>query len=141
MSRPDPIGLPQVDLQPSPVVEIEPTSVIDNPSALFDLYEKVVEARPGTRDAEIFEKIREWTFSDFSHPAHEFAGVSKSELDAWQTRHRINLSSGHIRPDPIDLQRGYAWGHMRMSASANRLHSDRPPPSANEVKLAWSAAS
>ncbi len=113
------------------------TALETEPSAtdLFDLYEKVAKTQPGTRDAEIFEKIRQWTFSDFSAPAHVFAGVSKAELDGWQSRNRINLSAGQIRPDPIDLQRGYAWGHMRMAAAANRLHSDRPPPSANEVKL------
>jgi hypothetical protein len=108
---------------------------------LFHLYEQVVEARPGSRDAEIFEKIRQWTFSDFASQAHEFAGISKAELDAWQTRNRINLSAGQIRPDPIDLQRGYAWGQMRMAAAANRLHSDRPPPSASEIKLSLSPGS
>lgn len=107
-----------------------------SPSAdeLFYLYEDVVEHQPSTRDAEIFEKVRQWTFSDFTTPAHTFAGISQSELDSWQTRNRINLSAGHIRPDPIDLQRGYAWGQMRMAAAVNRLHSDRPPPSASEVK-------
>ena len=108
-----------------------------SPEELFDLYETVAEARPGTRDAEIFEKIREWTFSDFGSTAHEFAGVSKAELDAWQTRNRINLSAGQIRPDPIDLQRGYAWGQIRMSNNVNRFHSDRPPPSAQEVEMSW----
>jgi hypothetical protein len=132
---------PQVDIDRSLVVESAQMEKADNPNTLFELYEKVVEARPGSRDAEIFEKVRQWTFSDFSSTAHEFAGVSKSELDAWQTRHRINLSAGHIRPDPIDLQRGYAWGHMRMAAAANRLHSDRPPPSAHEVKQSWLADS
>ncbi len=101
---------------------------------LFDLYEKMVETRPGTRDAEIFEKIREWTFSDFSRPAHEFAGISKTELDAWQTRNRINLSAGQIRPDPIDLQRGYAWGQIRLASAANRLHAKDGPPSAQEIR-------
>lgn len=111
------------------------------PSAndLFDLYEKVAKTQPGTRDAEIFEKIREWTFSDFSRSAHEFAGVKKAELDAWQKRHRINLSAGHIRPDAIDLQRGYAWGHIRHTASVNRLHGAMVgPPSAEEVRRSWS---
>jgi hypothetical protein len=117
--------------------ELDRTREIDQPAPsaeeLFHLYEQVVENRPGTRDAEIFEKIREWTFSDFSFPAHEFAGITQVELEAWQTRNRINLSSGHIRPDPIDLLRGYAWGQMRMAASANRLHSDKSPPSALEI--------
>jgi hypothetical protein len=108
---------------------------------LLHLYEHVVETRPGSRDAEIFEKIRQWTFSDFSSTAYAFAGITKSELDAWQSRNRINLSAGQIRPDPIDLQRGYAWGQMRMSAACNRLHSDRPPPSASEIKLAWPVGS
>ena len=122
---------------------VQPTtlSAASSNEELLHLYERVVESRSGPRDAEIFEKIRQWTFSDFSSPAHVFAGVSKAELDGWQTRNRINLSAGQIRPDPIDLQRGYAWGQMRMSASANRLHSDRPPPSANEVRLSWSTES
>ena len=110
---------------------VTPTSAND----LLHLYEHVVETRPGSRDAEIFEKIRQWTFSDFSSSAYEFAGISKSELDAWQNRNRINLSAGQIRPDPIDLQRGYAWGQMRMAAAVNRLHSDRPPPSALEIQV------
>jgi len=122
------------------VIEQDSTEKIEgsSPADLFHLYETIVEARPGTRDAEIFEKIREWTFSDFGATAYEFAGITKAELDAWQTRHRINLSAGQIRPDPIDLQRGYAWGHIRMSNNANRFHSDRPPPSAQEIKLTWS---
>jgi len=118
--------------------QINGTSALNAPSSAKDilhLYEHVVETRPGSRDAEIFEKVRQWTFSDFSSPAYEFAGITKSELDAWQSRNRINLSAGQIRPDPIDLQRGYAWGQMRMSAAANRLHSDRPPPSALEIQL------
>jgi hypothetical protein len=123
--------------QPAAEVSSVPTSSKE----LFDLYEHVVETRPGSRDAEIFEKIRQWTFSDFSIPAYQFAGISKSELDSWQARNRINLSAGFIRPDPIDLQRGYAWGQMRMAAAVNRLHSDRPPPSANEVRSAgWTPA-
>ncbi len=125
----------QADTSSRLVVESATLAKPETSNELFDLYEKVVEAHPGSRDAEIFEKIRQWTFSDFSVPAHEFAGISKSELDAWQTRNRINLSAGQIRPDPIDLQRGYAWGHMRLAAAANRLHSDRPPPSALEVSL------
>ena len=62
----------------------EPPPVTD-PSAneLFDLYERLVQTQPGTRDAEIFEKIREWTFSDFTRPAYEFAGVSREELASW----------------------------------------------------------
>jgi hypothetical protein len=106
--------------------------------ALFDLYERVVVSQPGSRDAEIFEKIREWTFSGFTLSAYEFAGITKKELDSWQKRNRINLSGGHIRPDPIDLQRGYAWGQIRMTASANRLHTDRPPPSVHELLMMWS---
>jgi hypothetical protein len=118
--------------------QINGTSALNAPSSAKDilhLYEHVVETRPGSRDAEIFEKIRQWTFSDFSSSAYEFAGITKSELEAWQSRNRINLSAGQIRPDPIDLQRGYAWGQMRMSAHCNHLRSDRPPPSALEVQL------
>ena len=64
---------------------VEPLQPADDPSAteLFDLYEKLVQTQPGTRDAEIFEKIREWTFSDFTRPAYEFAGVSREELASW----------------------------------------------------------
>jgi len=116
--------------------QVEPTA-----NALFDLYEKLLQSQPGTRDAEIFEKIREWTFSDFSRPAYQFAGVTKAELDAWQKRNRINLSAGHIRPEHIDLQRGYTWGHFRIAAAANRLHGTMGPPSADEVKLTWSKTS
>ncbi|HEY0256983.1 MAG TPA: hypothetical protein VGC39_06040 [Candidatus Methylacidiphilales bacterium] len=104
-------------------------------TALFDLYEQIAEKRPGTRDAEIFEKIREWTFSDFSLSAHQFVGISKQEMDEWQRRHRIHLSAGHIRPDPVDIQRGHAWGHIRMVNSLNRLHSEMGPPSAQELGL------
>ncbi len=120
-------------------VETPSASPVD-PSAqeMLGIYERVAKARPGTRDAEIFEKIRQWTFSDFSLPAHQFAGITREELHAWQKRNRINLSAGHIRPDPIDLQRGYAWGQIRMAAASNRLHSVVGPPSANEIKLSWS---
>jgi hypothetical protein len=139
MSNHPATGLTQTTVTALPVTGQNPVEQIAPTTAdhLFHLYEKVLETRPGSRDAEIFEKIREWTFSDFSNTAYEFAGISKSELDAWQTRHRINLSAGQIRPDPIDLQRGYAWGQMRMAAAANRLHSDRPPPSALEVTQSW----
>jgi len=119
----------------------EPPQLEPEPSAneLFDLYERLVQAQPGSRDAEIFEKIREWTFSDFSRPAYEFAGVTKPELDAWQKRNRINLSAGHIRPEHIDLQRGYAWGQIRIAASANRLHGTMGPPSVDEIKRSWAS--
>lgn len=100
---------------------------------LFDLYEKIAESRPGTRDAEIFAKIREWTFSDFSLAPHEAAGISEDELDAWQTRHRINLSAGHIRPEAIDLDRGHAWGHIRRANHINGVHAHIGPPSAGEL--------
>jgi hypothetical protein len=102
---------------------------------LFDLYEKIVETRPGTRDAQIFEKIREWTFSDFSLPPCKFAGVSKTELTAWQKRHRINLSSGHIRPAAIDIDRGHAWGTIRRHNHVNKLHIFIGPPSADELAM------
>ena len=122
-------------------VEPIPSSAPASDSALFEIYERVVQTQPGTRDAEIFEKIHQWAFSDFSLPAHEFAGITKSELDSWQTRNRINLSAGHIRPDLFDLQRGYAWGQIRMAASVNRLHGTVGPPSVDEIKLAWSKRS
>jgi hypothetical protein len=108
--------------------EPEPTE-----ADLFRLYEKIAETRPGTRDAEIFEAIREWTFSDFSRPAHVFAGISAEELKAWQTRHRINLSSGHIRPAYIDLARGHAWGQIRRDDHANGRHTQYGPPSREEL--------
>lgn len=101
--------------------------------ALFAVYEKIAETRPGTRDAEIFAKIREWTFSDFSLAPHEAAGVSEEELEAWQDRHRINLSAGHIRPDHIDLERGHAWGHIRRFNHINGIHAHIGPPSAGEL--------
>ena len=130
-----------VEVSESVLIPDAPPSADPSAGELFDLYEKVAKARPGTRDAEIFERIREWTFSDFSRSAHEFAGVTQAELDAWQKRHRINLSAGHIRPEAIDLQRGYAWGHIRHTAAANRLHGAMVgPPSADEVRLAWSKA-
>lgn len=103
-------------------------------SELFDLYEKIAKTRSGTRDAEIFEKIHEWSFSDFSIPPHEFAGITKIELSTWQTRNRINLSAGHIRPAPIDLDRGHAWGQMRRAAHVNGIHSHIGPPSAEELR-------
>jgi hypothetical protein len=100
---------------------------------LFDLYEKIAETRPGTRDAEIFAKIREWTFSDFSLEPHEVAGISEEELFAWQVRHRINLSAGHIRPGAVDLDRGHAWGHIRRANHINGIHAHIGPPSAGEL--------
>jgi len=130
-SRPLPLSDPTVE-QLSPA---DPSN-----TELFDLYEEVVQRRSGTRDAEIFEKIRQWTFSDFTLPAHEFAGITLTELLAWQKRNRINLSAGHIRPEHIDLERGHHWGQIRMASAANRLHSTIGPPSADEVKLAWSKA-
>ena len=110
-------------------------SVVERPdapdasdSALFDIYQQMVETHSGARDAQIFQKVREWCFSNFSLLPHEFAGVAKAEFDAWQSRHRINLSAGRILPDPRELQRGYAWGHIRIAASANHLRSETPPP-------------
>jgi hypothetical protein len=100
---------------------------------LFDLYEEIVQNRPGTRDAEIFEKIHEWSFSNFSLPPHEFAGITAAELKAWQARHRINLSSGHIRPAHIDLARGHAWGQIRRDDHANGRHTQYGPPSVEEI--------
>jgi hypothetical protein len=123
-------GQEQLDLEPLPAVDLPEAE-------LFDLYEKIVREHPGSRDAEIFERIHEWTFSDFTKPAHIFANVSKTELDSWQKRNRINLSAGHIRPEHIDLERGYAWGQIRMTSHANRIHSMIGPPSADEVKVNW----
>jgi hypothetical protein len=108
---------------------------------LFAIYEKIAETRPGTRDAEIFAKIREWTFSDFSLKPHEIAGISEEELEAWQIRHRINLSSGHIRPAAIDLERGHAWGYIRRFNHVNKIHRYDGPPStdADEIALIFSS--
>jgi hypothetical protein len=122
----------ETNIVETPVAAADPTE-----SQLFDLYEEVVQSRTGTRDAEIFEKIRQWTFSDFTRAAHEFAGISVVELHAWQKRNRINLSAGHIRPENVDLERGHTWGQIRMASAANRLHSTMGPPSVAEVKLAW----
>jgi hypothetical protein len=106
-----------------------------SPAEMFGLYEKIVETRPGTSDAEIFEKIREWTFSDHTLSAHVFVGITKDQMSAWQKRNHINLSAGLIRPDPIDLARGHAWGQIRMANHANRIHSFTGPPAAHEVGL------
>ncbi|HEX4139131.1 MAG TPA: hypothetical protein VHY09_02210 [Candidatus Methylacidiphilales bacterium] len=111
--------------------EVSQESATEN--ELFDLYEKIAEARPGTRDAEIFEAIHEWSFSDFSRPPHEFAGIAKAELEAWQKRHRINLSSGHIRPAPIDLARGHAWGRIRREDHVNGRRTHLGPPSVEDL--------
>ncbi len=111
------------------------SAALPSETELFELYERIVETRPGSRDAEIFEKIREWTFSDFSMPACEFAGISRTELAAWQKRHRINLSAGHIRPATIDLDRGHAWGTIRRNNHVNKLHIFTGPPSADEIAM------
>ena len=118
---------PAEELHHSPDRESTVTSEASD-SALFDIYQKMVESRAGALDARIFQKLREWYFSDFSLQPHEFAGVSKAEFDAWPRRHRINLSGGCILTDPVDLQRGYAWGHLRIVASVNYLRSEAPPP-------------
>jgi hypothetical protein len=117
------------ELIPLPVVEEGDPSEAE----LFHLYENIAESRTGTRDSEIFEKIHEWSFSDFSRPPHDFAGISKAELTAWQKRHRINLSSGHIRPAHIDLARGHAWGTIRRDDHANGRHTQYGPPSREEL--------
>jgi hypothetical protein len=132
-SSEDPARISEADASEKMAAAIS-SAPIPSESDLFDLYEKIAETRPGTRDAEIFEKIHEWSFSDFSIPPHEFAGITKIELSAWQTRHRINLSAGHIRPARIDLDRGYAWGHMRRVAHVNGIHSHVGPPSAAELR-------
>jgi hypothetical protein len=100
---------------------------------LFDLYEKIAESRTGTRDAQIFEAIREWTFSDFSMSAHQFAGITAAELAAWQKRHSINLSAGSIRPAHVDLARGHEWGKIRRSDHVNGRHTIYGPPSREEL--------
>jgi hypothetical protein len=100
---------------------------------LFEIYERIAETRPGTRDAEIFGKIREWMFSDFALAPHEAAGISEEELDAWAERNRINLSAGHIRPDHVDMERGHAWGHIRRFNHINGIHAHIGPPSAGEL--------
>ena len=46
----------------------EPSSEVRTQASeeqLFEIYERIAETRPGTRDAEIFAKIREWVYSDF----------------------------------------------------------------------------
>jgi hypothetical protein len=101
--------------------------------ALFEVYERIAETRPGTRDAEIFAKIREWVFSDFALEPHEAAGISADELDAWAERNSINLSAGHIRPDHVDMERGHAWGHIRRFNHINGIHAHIGPPSAGEL--------
>jgi hypothetical protein len=127
--------LPQIENE----TEIESASVNPPETQLFDLYEKIAKAHPGSRDAEIFERIHEWTFSDFTVPAHEFAQITKAELVSWQKRNRINLSAGHIRPEHIDIERGHAWGQIRMTNAVNRMHHVMMgPPSAEEIKLSWS---
>jgi hypothetical protein len=110
-----------------------PAEDLSSDAELLDLYAKIAETRPGTRDAEIFGRIRDWTFSDFTLSAHEFAGITASELHAWQRRHRINLSSGHIRPEHIDLLRGHHWGQVRRDDHVNGRHTQYGPPSREEL--------
>jgi hypothetical protein len=113
-------------------VQTEPVAEATD-AELFSLYEKIAKSRPGTRDAQIFEAVREWTFSDFSVPPCKFAGISSEEMAAWQKRHRINLSSGHIRPAHIDLARGHAWGTVRREDHVNGRHTKYGPPSREEL--------
>ncbi len=118
------------------IPEVTVTSVTQEPtgSELFDLYDKIAHTKKtGARDAQIFEAIREWTFSDFTIPAHEFAGISIALLRAWQKRHRINLSAGHIRPVDIDIARGHAWGTTRRGDHVNGRHTIYGPPSREEM--------
>jgi len=117
-----------------------PSENLESGAELFDLYEKIAESRPGTRDAEIFEKLHEWSFSDFSLPPYEFVGITRDELIAWQMRHRINLSSGHIRPAHIDLARGHAWGTIRRNDHVNGRHTQYGPPSREELLEMMGAA-
>jgi hypothetical protein len=133
--------LVSVTQQETPIAAAELS--VDEPTEtdLFHLYEKIAQARPGTKDAEIFEKLHEWSFSDFSIPPHEFVGVSAGELKAWQKRHRINLSSGHIRPAHVDLARGHAWGQIRRDLHVNKIHAYIGPPSAEELEhMIWGYA-
>ena len=124
----------EVHVSLTTVAETSPdvrTQVSEN--QLFEIYERIAETSPGTRDAEIFAKIREWIFSDFALAPHEAAGISEDELDAWAERNRINLSAGHIRPAKIDLDRGHAWGHIRRFNHINGIHAHIGPPSAGEL--------
>lgn len=101
---------------------------------LFNLYDQIAHTeKTGTRDAQIFEAIREWTFSDFTIPPCKFAGITAAELKAWQKRYRINLSAGHIRPANIDLLRGNEWGTVRRGDHVNGRHTLYGPPSREEV--------
>ncbi len=101
---------------------------------LFNLYDRIAHTeKTGARDAQIFEAIREWTFSDFTVPPYEFAGITMAELKAWQKRYRINLSAGHIRPAHIDLLRGNEWGTVRRGDHVNGRHTLYGPPSREEV--------
>ena len=116
--------------------EVPPTAITPEPTQadLFNLYDRIAHTeKTGARDAQIFEAIREWTFSDFSLPPHEFVGITRDELTAWQMRHRINLSSGHIRPAHIDLLRGNEWGTVRRGDHVNGRHTLYGPPSREEV--------
>ena len=124
--------------RPTAQPDLEPLTTLNGETpaaALFEIYEHIVEAPSGIRDAQIFSKIREWTFSNFRLSAHEFAGITRAELQAWQKRHRVNLSAGTIRPDPIDIQRGHAWSHVRHITHVNRLPITHGPPAAHELDL------
>jgi len=117
-----------------------PAEDFSSDTELLEMYEKIAVTRPGTRDAEIFSRIRAWTFSDFSLPAHEAAGITPGELKAWQKRHRINLSAGQIRPEHIDLLRGHAWGQIRRDDHVNGRHTQYGPPSREELLEMMGAA-
>jgi hypothetical protein len=111
------------------------TTDLAHGAEMYEIYENIAQARPGTRDAEIFAKLREWMFSDFQVAPHDVAGITEDELEAWQTRHRINLSSGHIQPAAIDLERGHAWGTIRRFNHVNNIHAHVGPPSADELAM------
>ena len=124
----------EIEAGTMPEVTVTPVAVEATESELFDLYDKIAHTKKtGARDAQIFEAIREWTFSDFTIPAHEFAGISIAMLRSWQKRHCINLSGGHIRPDHIDLARGHAWGTTRRGDHVNGRHTIYGPPSREEM--------
>jgi hypothetical protein len=116
------------------IAAAEPITPEPTQSDLLDLYDRIAHTKKtGTRDAQIFEAIREWTFSDFSVPPCKFAGVSAAELKAWQKRYSINLSAGHIRPAHIDIARGFAWGTVRRGDHVNGRHTLYGPPSREEM--------
>ncbi len=74
-----------------------PASLDASESALFNIYQEIVETQFGSHDAYIFQKIREWCFSNGAIPPHDFAGITIFELHDWQLRHGINLEARDMR--------------------------------------------